>query len=249
MLPALDFFYQFTNNYGLAIILLTLAIKAAFWSLSAKQYESMDAMKKIQPKIKALQAKHKKEPEKMQKEMMVLYKEHGVNPLGGCLPLLVQLPFMIALFTTLNSNEFLTRTTGKAFFWIQNVSFPETANFTSILAKTSHALYSKVATLSLSGFNSSLIVAGNALPILALLVGLSTYYSQKMMSVEPEQQKMMAFMPVFMVFICFNLNSGVLLYWIVSNVVTAYQQYYMKKQKYVKEEVAVAEIEHIPNQK
>jgi len=109
MTPALEFFFQITRNYGLAIILLTLVIKAAFWSLTAKQYESMAAMKKIQPKIKALQTKHKGTPEKMQKEIMVLYKEHGVNPIGGCLPLLIQLPFMIALFASVNSKEFLAK--------------------------------------------------------------------------------------------------------------------------------------------
>jgi len=239
MMPALDFFYQITRNYGLAIILLTLAIKFAFWSMTAKQYESMEAMKKIQPKIKELQKKHKQNPQKMQTEMMVLYKEHGVNPLGGCLPMLIQLPFMIALFTTLRSPEFMQITAGKAFLWIKNISFAETMDF----GNTADAMYQTASASGLtSGFNTFLVSGGFAIPILALLVGVTTYFTQKMMAADPEQQKMMALMPVFMVFICFKLNAGVLLYWIVSNILTAFQQWYIKREKMVKEEVAVAEI-------
>jgi YidC/Oxa1 family membrane protein insertase len=216
MMPALDFFYGITKDlgafggYGGAIILLTLAIKVAFWSLTAKQYESMAAMKKIQPKIKELQKKHKQDPQKMQTEMMVLYKEHGVNPLGGCLPLLIQLPFMIALFATLSSQSFINIASGKEFLWIQNISVAETG-----------------------------------LPILALLVAISTYLSQKTMDADPQQQKMMMFMPIILFFIAQKINAGVLLYWVISNLITSYQQAYMQKQKYVKEEVAVAEITEI----
>jgi YidC/Oxa1 family membrane protein insertase len=244
-LPILDFFYAMTHNYGVAIIMLTVVIRLAFWNLTNKQYQSMESMKAIQPKVKALQDKHKKEPEKMQRELLVLYKEHGVNPLAGCLPMLIQLPVLIALFTTLNSAAFIAKSTGKAFLWIKNISFAENLNFSEVLLKPDHLQFESVSVLGLTGFNSLLVFGGIALPILALLVALSTYYSQKSMSMEPQQQKMMAFMPVFLFFISFNLNAGVLLYWTVSNLLTGFQQQYIKNQKVIKEKVVVGEIDHL----
>lgn len=242
-LPALDFFYEMTKNYGLAIILLTGAIKLAFWNLTAKQYESMEAMQKIQPKMKALQEKHKGNPQKMQEEMIVLYKEHGVNPFGGCLPMLIQLPILIALFSTLSSPEFIAKTMGKSFLWIRNISFAETLNFDAVLANSKHLMFSKVSELGLHGYNTTLLLGAFAVPVLAFLVGLTTYYSQKSVSgMDPQQKQMLAFMPLFLVFISFNLNAGVLLYWIVSNLLTAIQQTYMQKNKKIKEEIAVGKI-------
>lgn len=243
-LPALDFFFEMTKNYGLAIILLTVAIKLVFWNMTAKQYESMEAMKKIQPKLKALQEKHKSNPQKLQEEMIVLYKEHSINPFSGCLPMLIQLPVLFALFATLGSPEFISKTAGKAFLWIRNISFAETMNFDQVLASVKHPSNALVSALSLHGFNTSLLVGATAIPVLALLVGLTTYYSQKTMGgMDPQQQRMMAFMPIFLVFISINLNAGVLIYWIVSNALTAIQQQYIQKQKaVVKEEVAIGKI-------
>lgn len=244
MLMSLDFFFQITRNYGVAIILLTLAIKAAFWNMTAKQYESMAAMRKMQPKMKAIQEKHKKDPQKMNQELMVLYKEHGVNPFSGCLPMLVQLPILIMLFTMLNSNEFLAKTEGKAFLWLKDISYVETMDFSSE-KDTKHlnpAHQKYLAEQGLSGFNTILLFGGLAFPLLAILVALSTHYSQKTMDMEPEQQKMMAFMPIMMLFICYTLNAGVLLYWITSNLATVFQQVYMKKHKMVKEAVGTVEV-------
>ncbi len=239
IMPALDFFYQITHNYGLAIIFLTLAIKFSFWSMTAKQYESMEAMKKLQPKIKDLQKKHKENPQKMQTEMMVLYKEHGVNPMGGCLPMLVQLPIMIALFTTLRSPEFLNIAAGKTFFWIKNISFAETMDFTN----AADAMYAAAQAMGFTaGYNTTLIIGGLALPVLAVVIAISTYYMQKQTVTDAAQQKIMAIMPIFMFFVCINLNAGVLLYWAVSNIFTYGQQAYMQKQKYVKEEIGIAEV-------
>jgi YidC/Oxa1 family membrane protein insertase len=226
----------------LAIILLTLAIKAAFWSMTEKQYESMSSMRKIQPKIKELQQKHKQDPQKMQQEMMVLYKEHGVNPFSGCLPMLIQLPFMIALFSTLSNPAFLMKSAGKAFLWIKNISFVETLNFAHP-GKLPPAQLQYIAENHLTGFNSYLAIGASAIPLLALLVAISTYFSQKTMDIDPEQQQMMALMPVMLFFLSYNLNAGVLLYWVVSNLVTTFQQLYIKRNRLVKEELAVVEID------
>jgi YidC/Oxa1 family membrane protein insertase len=231
VMPILDFFYQMTGNYGLAIILLTVAVKLAFWNLTNKQYESMAAMRKIQPKMKELQKQHKDNPQKMNQEMMVLYKEHGVNPFGGCLPMLIQLPVMIALFSTLNSKLFHNIAAGKSFLWISNISFAETAK------------------LAGGGWNSLLVMGSTVLPVLAILVSVTTWLTQKTMDMDPDQQAMMAFMPVLLLFISYNLNAGVLLYWVVSNGLTAFQQVYVKKHNMIKEEVAVIEVKPIKPKK
>jgi len=202
MFAVLNYFYEVSGNYGIAIILLTISIKLLFYPLSVKQFKAMHGMKKIQPKIKELQKKHAKtkNPEKMQQEMIALYKEHGVNPLGGCLPLVIQMPFMIALFYTLRSDMFVNLQADKSFLWITNLTQPD-----------------------------QLMIFGVTVPIMAILVGLSTYFSQKSMSTDPEQAKMMAFMPFMLFFISIKLHAGVLLYWVVSNIITTAQQMYLEK--------------------
>jgi YidC/Oxa1 family membrane protein insertase len=203
----------------------------------------MAAMKKIQPKLKEIQDKHKKDPKKLQQEMMVLYKEHGVNPFSGCLPLLIQLPIMIGLYATLSAPEFLHKTAGKGFLWIQNISFVETLDFGKIAA--THPLASMVSALGLHGLNTSFVVSGFALPLLAVLVAITTYYSQKSMDLPKEQQSLMVFMPIMMYFICQSLNAGVLLYWVVSNVLTTVQQLYIQKGKTVTDDVTIVEVDRI----
>jgi YidC/Oxa1 family membrane protein insertase len=227
--PALDFFFQITRNYGWAIILLTIALKAVMYPLTVKQYESMAAMQIVQPKIKEAQRIHSKDPQRMQKELMAIYKEHGVNPFGGCLPVLVQLPVLIALFATLSSPavQKIIQDAGSAgtFFWIDNFA-------------KSEALQQ-----ALRGFATMNPLAQFLTP-LVVLVAVSTYLTQKTMKVtDPTQAQMMVFMPVFMLFICANLPTGVLLYWVTSNLLTAAQQYYLAKQKPVLEKVAVIEVE------
>ncbi len=110
MLPFLDFCFQFFNSYGLAIILLTLVVKFALWPLGAGSIRSMRKMQAVQPlltqRTKDLQKQHKEDPQKLQQEQMALYKELGVNPLGGCLPLIAQLPILFALFATFQGSPF-----------------------------------------------------------------------------------------------------------------------------------------------
>lgn len=129
MLPLLNFLNQFCNNYAFSIVLLTLIVKLAFWSLNKKQFDSMKNMQEIQPKVKELQEKFKEDPKKMQMEIMGLYKAYNVNPLGGCLPLLVQMPFFIGIFSTLRSEAFLKMVTeapsASNFFWITDLTAPD----------------------------------------------------------------------------------------------------------------------------
>ena len=202
----LKMFYDFSGSYGWAIILLTIFVKAVLYPLSAKQFKSMHEMKKIQPEVKKLQAKLKDKPEEMQKQLIALYKEHGVNPLGGCLPLLVQFPIIIALFATLRSEAFINLPGDKSFLWIANLSEPDTM---------------MIGTLSI--------------PLMALIVGITTYASQAVMTMDPEQKKMMAFMPFMLFFISIKMHAGVLVYWSVSNLLTAVQQSLMETTATTKE--------------
>lgn len=199
MLPILQFFYQFSGNYGTAIILLTITLKLILFPLTVKQTKSMSEMKNIQPKMKEVQTKYKDNPQMMQMKIMELYKEHKVNPFGGCLPTLIQLPFFIAIFVSLSSPQFKSLITAEGakatFFWINNLGGPD---------KTM---------------------------ILPLLVALSTYYSQMTMSPglskDDPQMKMFAYMPFLMFFIAMSMPSGVLIYWALSQFITAVQQYFL----------------------
>lgn len=107
MTAVLHALYSVTGNYGIAIILLTVIVKFALFPLTWQSTRQMAAMQKIQPKIDALRTKHKDNPQAMQQEMMQLYKEAGVNPFGGCLPMLLQIPFFLALFFALSNQEFI----------------------------------------------------------------------------------------------------------------------------------------------
>lgn len=123
MLQALNFFYNISgNNYGYAIIFLTIAINMALYPLTLSSIVQMAAMQRIQPKVQEIQKKLKEQPEKMQKEIMELYKKEKVNPLGGCLPMLIKIPFFIALFFVLQSQEFINEISnpsrGASFLWI-----------------------------------------------------------------------------------------------------------------------------------
>ncbi|NLA58154.1 MAG: membrane protein insertase YidC [Firmicutes bacterium] len=116
----LQFFYDVSGSYGLAIILLTIAIRLILAPLTLSQSKSMEAMKALQPEMNALQQKYKDNPEEYQRRVMELYKEHNVNPLSGCLPMLIQLPFLWALFSVLRNFDF-----GTGFLWLTSLSEPD----------------------------------------------------------------------------------------------------------------------------
>lgn len=186
MSGVLHFFYNVTNNYGFAIILLTLMIRLILFPLTHKQTVSMREMQKIQPEMKKIQEKYKDDPQKSQQEIMQLYKKHKINPLGGCLPILIQMPFLIALYQML----------------IHTVEF-----------KSAHFLW--IADLSSSDIP------------LVLLLGLTTYLSQKLAITDQSQAKMMAFIPLLMMFMFWSLPAGVILYIVISNIFTMAQQYFL----------------------
>lgn len=181
-------------GYGWAIILLTVLVRLVLFPLNRKSTESMKRMSAIQPKIKELQAKFKDDPRKLQQEQMKLYAENHVNPMSSCLPMLIQLPIFIALFTVLRSCVELRFS---EFLWIADLSEPENC-FRAFLA--AHGIPFGV----------------NFLPI-AMAVTMTLQSRLTPSTGDAQQQKMMTFMmPVMMLFICYNFASALGLYWVVS---------------------------------
>lgn len=207
LLMMLYFFYHVFHNYGLAIIALTITIKILFIPLTHKSFSSMKKMQELQPHMKALQEKYKEDPQRLNKEVMQLYKKHKVNPLGGCLPLVLQMPIFIALYQVLSEAVELR---GAPFFW-----------WIKDLSQADHCIQFPF-TIPLVNINSL-----NILPL--LMVG-SMIWQQKLTSgttaQTKEQQNMMLMMPVVFGFIFYNLPSGLVLYWLVNNILTIVHQLY-----------------------
>ncbi len=130
MRAGLEFFYGITNSYGIAIIVLTLVIRLILTPFAITQTRTTEKMKIVQPEMKELQKKYKKQPEVQQKKMMELYKKHKVNPLGGCLPILIQLPFIFAFFSMLRIYDF----GGEGFLWVPDLTEPDPLFIWPILA-------------------------------------------------------------------------------------------------------------------
>lgn len=199
LLKLFKWLYKIIPNYGVAIILITILTKVILLPFTQKSFTHMRAMQAIQPKINALREKHKDKPQELNKQMMRLYREHKVNPLGGCFPMLLQMPIFFALFGLLYTSIDLR---GAGFiWWIKDLSLPDTVGY----------------------------LAGFPINILPILMGLTTVIQQKMTTVDPRQAKMMLFMPIFLTFIFYNFASGLVLYWLMTNILTIGQQYIIAK--------------------
>jgi YidC/Oxa1 family membrane protein insertase len=206
LLVALNFFYKYLGNYGFAIVLLTICIKAAFWPLTQKSYASMKDMQKLQPQMQKLRAKYGKDKQKLNQEMMALYKDNRVNPFGGCLPMLVQIPVFFALYKVLLDAIELRH--APFIFWITDLSAADT-------------------------LISDALNLGFALGPLPLIMGFTMFLQQKMAptNMDPTQAKIMLFMPVFFTFIFLSFPSGLVVYWLVNNILTIAQQYLINIKK------------------
>lgn len=193
LLRFLKLIYSFTGNYGYAIILVTLMIKIVFFPLANKSYKSMKEMQKLQPIMAELREKYKDDKQRMSREVMELYKKHRVNPLSGCLPMIVQIPVFIALYNVLMNAIELRH--APFHFWIADMSIKDPYYITP------------------------------------LIMGATMFLQQKLSpsAPDPTQQKVMMMMPVIFTFMFMNLPSGLVLYWIVNNVLSITQQYYILK--------------------
>ncbi len=197
----LRYFYSFTGNYGWAIVLLTILVKILFTPLMQKSFASAAKMQQMQPEMKKIQESYGKlktdDPRKqnMNQEIMQLHKRHGINPLGGCLPMLIQMPVLIAFYSLLSSAIELRK--APFIWWIQDLAAPD-------------PYY-----------------------VLPLLMGVTMFLQQKMTPIsDPVQKNMMYIMPIMFTYISFKLQSGLVLYWLLSNVLSiAHQYYFMRNQK------------------
>jgi len=202
ILLLMNWVYDYVGNYGIAIILLTIVTKVLFYPLTVKSLRSMKAMQALQPRINALRAKHQKDPQRLQRETMALYKEYKVNPAGGCLPMVAQVPIFYALYLALSLSVEL-----------QNASF---LCFGRLFGKDLWICD---------------LAAQDPTYVLPLLMGVTMFVQQKMQPTvgDPRQAKMMLLMPVVFTFMFLNLPSGLVLYWTVSNVLQIAQQKLMDR--------------------
>ena len=221
----LQVFGTLTNSLGWAIIMLTVVFRIVELPLSIKQTKSMIAMQKLQPQLKEIQKKYKEDREKMGQEMMKLYKENKVSPLGGCLPLLIQLPILFALFGVLHN-------TVKYVTWITDLSQYSFLGIYNIVA-TGAVMWSggsvKIYDAAAKNHQKVVPIPGGeyvAVIILILITVITGYVASKMMTTDPKQSKMMALMPVLFGVFVWILPAGITIYIIVTNVLTIAQQYF-----------------------
>jgi YidC/Oxa1 family membrane protein insertase len=153
-------FHRFTGNYGIAIILLTIVVRALLFYPSLKSATAMEEMKKLQPQLAALKEKYKKDPQKMNQEMMKMYKEHKVNPLGGCLPMLLQLPFFVALYNVLSVSIEL-RQSPFISFWIKDLSVYDPFYILPILMGVSMIFTMKITSTSVDSQQQKIMMFMN----------------------------------------------------------------------------------------
>lgn len=205
----MNLIHSFIPNYGIAIILLTILIKIVFWPLGTKSYKSMNEMKKLQPIMAEIREKYKDDKAKMNEEVMGLYKTYKINPMSGCLPMVAQMPIFFALYRMLY--EAIELRHAPFVGWITDLSAPDR--------------------LFEFGFSIPFMQAPYGIPVLTLVMGGTMFLQQKMQppAGDPAQAKMMMMMPVVFTFIFINFSSGLVLYWLVNNVLSIAQQYYISK--------------------
>ncbi len=193
LLIFIKFLQQYVSNYGVAIIILTILIKAIFWPLGNISYRSMKEMQKLQPKIEELKEKYKNDRNKIGQETMALYRSHKVNPMSGCLPILIQIPVFIGLYNTLLYAIELRHS--PFFWWIQDLSAKDPYYITPII------------------------------------MGATQFIQQKMTPTvgDPMQAKIMLLMPIVFTFIFLNFPAGLVIYWLLNNVLSIGQQYYINR--------------------
>lgn len=202
----IDALYQVTvmigfPSYALAIILISILIKIILFPLMQKQMKSTMNMQEVQPKLEYLQKKYKNNPEKMNEEVMKLYKEYNVNPMSGCLPLLIQMPILIGLFGALRQYDF-DPIEHATFFWIPNLADKDPLFILPVLVAATMFLQQKI----------SMATTPQA-------------------AENPTMKTMLYVMPAMMLFVCWSMPSGLCLYWAFFSILSIVQQFFMNKQK------------------
>jgi YidC/Oxa1 family membrane protein insertase len=211
LLLAMKLFYRVVRNWGVSLILLSVFLNIILFPLSLKSFRSMQKMQALHPQMEKLKAQYKDNAQKLNKEMMELYRKNNINPLGGCLPMLLQMPIFIALYNGLMKSIELR---GAKFLWMKDLSMPDAVKIPV-----------------------SLPFIGNSVNILPLLMIAAMVLQQKVSAKstggavteeQRQQQKMMLIlMPVMFGFIFYNMPSGLVLYWLISTILTLVEQYFI----------------------
>ncbi|MFH1790435.1 MAG: membrane protein insertase YidC [Candidatus Omnitrophota bacterium] len=215
LLNMLGWIHGIVHNWGVAIIMVTLLINIVLYPLTKKSFTSMRKMQEIQPHMEKLKQLHKDNPQRMNKEVMELYKKYNVNPFGGCLPMLLQMPIFLAFYQVLLRSIQLKNA---GFLWIKDLSAPD----------------------AIFVLKSSLPFIGNKINILPLLTAVVMVLQQRVTMKQSaggvnddlaKQQRLMAiFFPIFFCFILYNFPAGLILYWLTNSILMTTEQYYLRKQ-------------------
>jgi YidC/Oxa1 family membrane protein insertase len=215
ILSLMNWLHAHVYNYGVAIILLTVLSKVLFYPLTVWSMRSMKAMQALQPQINSLRSKYKSDPQRVQRETMELYRKHGVNPVGGCLPMLPQIPIFYALYLAVANSAELQNAPFLCFGFLQPVA--------RLLRAMGASWVDSLWICNLADIDP--------LYILPLVMGVTMFVQQKMTPVsgDPAQAKVMLIMPVFFTIMFLNLPSGLVLYWTVSNILQIAQQWRMNR--------------------
>lgn len=207
--PIVDFFHvvlayiyiNIISNYGMAIIILTLIIKIVTYPLNNKQMQSAKKMQELQPELKKIQQKYKNDKEKQNKVTMEFMQKNKINPMAGCLPLLVQLPILFAIFRLLRDPAKL---------------YNAIPNFSPYLFPSSELLN---------------LIQPDPFYVLPVLAGITTFLQQKMMMTDPNQKTMLYLMPAMLLYFSINFPAGLVLYWVINNILSIGQQLLINRQK------------------
>jgi YidC/Oxa1 family membrane protein insertase len=207
----LKWLFNSVGNFGVAIMLLTLIVRGVMFPIAQKQFASMAAMRAIQPKMKAIQDRYKDDKQKQQQEVMALYKEEGVNPLAGCLPIFLQIPVFFALY--------------KVLILASKCATSRSRCGSRICPRPIRCAYPQPVRPAAVSRPPSFLAIG----VLALLLGITMWLQFKLnpAQMDPVQQQIFAIMPWMMMFIMAPFAAGLLIYWITSNVLTIAQQAYL----------------------
>jgi len=212
---ALDWLFRLTGNFGVAILIFTVLIKAAFFPLANKAYHSMARMKVLAPKMTEIRERYKDDPQKAQQEMMALYRSEKVNPASGCLPILIQIPVFFSLYKAL----FVTiEMRHQPFFgWIRDLSAPDPTNLFNLFG--------------LLPFDPAQWSAFLHMPAWAIIMGITMWVQQKLNPPPPDpiQAKIFAWLPIVFTFMLASFPAGLIIYWAWNNTLSIAQQYYIMR--------------------